>query len=162
MLGAMVDTNAASSKTSVYNYLVNQLHYNSAAAAGICANIQCESGYRPTAGSRAYGLCQWMGGRRSAMVSYCRSHGYSSSSAKGQLRYLDYELRTHYRSLYRSLKRVSNNRNGAYKAGQMFCYHFERPANKASVSRKRAAIARGLYRSVNRTFYCNVSSKKYR
>ncbi|MBP5272893.1 MAG: transglycosylase SLT domain-containing protein [Clostridia bacterium] len=137
---------ATSNKDKVYNALVKE-GLSSAAACGIMANIEKESSFNPTAGSTsgAYGLCQWTGGRRSNLFSYCKNNGYSSSSVEGQVAFLMHELKTSYSGVLNSLKSVANSADGAYNAGYRFCYDFERPANKGSRSSQRGSVAKNSY-----------------
>src|SRR5688572_30756849 len=62
-----------------------------AQAAGIAGNLLHESGFRPDAvgdGGTSFGIAQWHNGRGDAMKAYCRAHGYSTTSFKGQLEFL--------------------------------------------------------------------------
>jgi hypothetical protein len=137
------NTYAASNKTSVYKNL-RKLGYSKAGAAGIMANIKYESSYNPRAGGVCYGLVQWTGSRKSNLRRYCARKGYSTSSVKGQVAFLDHELKTSYRGLYRSLKSAKS----AYKAGYRFCYDFERPAARSAQSSRRGSYASRLVRSL--------------
>lgn len=137
------ETYAASNKTAVYNSL-RKLGYSKAGAAGIMANIKYESNYNPRVGGACYGLVQWTGSRKSNLRRFCARKGYSSASVKGQVAFLDHELKTSYRGLYRSLKSAKS----ASKAGYRFCYDFERPAARSSQSSRRASFASRLVRSL--------------
>ena len=114
---------------------------------GIMANIRHESNFHPGALNSAgsYGLCQWTGGRRDGVESYCYSHGFGDDSLKGQLSYLDYELRSYYPGIYNYLKSVENSSDGAYNAAYEFCYSFERPADRSGQSSSRGNLASGTY-----------------
>lgn len=137
---------ATSNKDKVYTALVKN-GLSSAAACGVMANIEKESNFNPSAGSTsgAYGLCQWTGGRRSNLFSFCKNNGYSSNSVEGQVAFLMHELRGAYSGVLNSLKNVSNTADGAYNAGYRFCYDFERPSNKGSRSSQRGSVARSSY-----------------
>lgn len=136
---------AGSNEWTVYEYLTDVLGFNTAAACGIMANINCESHFNPRAGSAAYGLCQWMGGRKSAMKSWCNKNGFSSNSIEGQLSYAYYELSSRYPDVLYTLNNVEESADGAYQAGYAWCYYFERPANTAGTSAYRASLASGTY-----------------
>ena len=121
---------------------------NSAAACGILSNIYYESSFRPTAlnsSGGSYGICQWTGSRKTRLQNYCKNNGYDYTTLTGQLYYLKYELENHYTATLRYMRGVSNSASGAYDAGYYWCYHFEVPANRASVSVKRGNRARDTY-----------------
>lgn len=63
----------------------------------------------------------------------------------GQLHYLEYELQHSYSSVWNRLHSVDNTADGAYDAGWYWCYYFEIPANKASVSVTRGNYAKNTY-----------------
>lgn len=98
-----------------------------AQAAGIAGNLLYESGFRPTAvgdGGTSFGIAQWHNSRGTAMKSWTKSHGYSSTSFKGQLEFLWYELNHSESYALSKLRRTST----AYNAGMAFQKYFERPA----------------------------------
>ena len=138
---------ASSVEDECFFYLTEDLGYSVAAACGIMANIRHESNFHPGALNSAgsYGLCQWTGGRRDGVESYCYSHGFGDDSLKGQLSYLDYELRSYYPGIYNYLKSVENSSGGAYNAAYEFCYSFERPADRSGQSSSRGNLASGTY-----------------
>ncbi len=142
-----VQADAYGNEWAVYEYLTGTLGFNTAAACGIMANIRCESGFAPGArsGSGAYGLCQWMGGRKSGMQSWCRRNGFSSGSLEGQLSYTYYELSTYYPDVLWTLQNVEESSDGAYTAGYTWCMYYERPANAGSVSDYRGSLATGYW-----------------
>lgn len=128
-----------------YLFMVKEMGLNSAAACGILANIRKESSFNPASGSSYYGLCQWGGGRLTNLKKFCDQNGYSHSSLEGQLRFLHHELKNSYPKILNYLLAVDNTADGAYDAGHHFCYEYERPANKASVSVSRGNLARDTY-----------------
>ena len=132
----------------IFEYLTKRLKYSEAAACGIMANIRCESTFNPhawNAGGGSYGLCQWTGGRYGRLQSWCGSNGYDYTTIDGQLAYLEYELENHYPGVEQYLRSVENNSDGAYDAGQYYCYHFEAPASRGSVSVYRGGLAGGTF-----------------
>ncbi len=134
-----------SNEEKIFYFLVYEMDFNTAGACGVLANIDCESGFRPTAvnsSSGAYGICQWLGGRKTNLQNYCASNGYDSDSLEGQLWFLKYELTNKYPSVLSSMKSVDDSAQGAYDAGYHWCYYFEIPGNRSSTSAKRGAIAR--------------------
>lgn len=132
----------------IFEVLTKKLGYSEAAACGIMANIRCESTFNPhawNAGGGSYGLCQWTGGRYGRLRSWCGSNGYDYTTIDGQLAYLEYELQSHYRGVEEYLRSVENTSDGAYDAGQYYCYHFEAPASRGSVSVYRGGLASGTF-----------------
>ena len=132
----------------IFEVLTGKLGYSEAAACGIMANIRCESTFNPhawNAGGGSYGLCQWTGGRYGRLQNWCRSNGYDYTTIDGQLAYLEYELQNHYRGVEDYLRSVDNTSAGAYDAGQYYCYHFEAPASRGSVSVYRGGLASGTF-----------------
>lgn len=148
VFATMLRSHASTNEEYCYNYLVNTMGLNTAAAAGLLANFQQESNFNPTlsgdSGS-SYGLCQWNKSRKTAMINYCNSHGYDYSSLNGQLSYLFYELQNEYPTLLSTLRSTANNSSGAYNAGYRFCYDFERPASRESKSQSRGSSASSTY-----------------
>ena len=131
-----------------YLFLTQVMGYNNAAAAGILANINYESGFKTTVngdGGTSYGICQWHASRKTQLISYCTEHDVSASSLIGQLAYLKYELENYYPLVHHYLQGVSNSVEGAYDAGYFFCYNFESPASKESQSVKRGNSAKKTY-----------------
>ena len=145
-----LSANAASdNKTEIFSYLTNEMGLNSAAACGIMANIEKESNFKPgkiirdSNGLQSGGLCMWNGSRLSRLKNYCNNKGLNYLSIKGQLSYLNYELKlSQYKHIFNYLKKVPNNSSGAYDAAYYWCYYFEIPASRGtrSVQRGNAAI----------------------
>ncbi len=143
---------SSSNKTEVFSYLTNELGFNSAAACGIMANIEKESNFksstiiRDSNGLLSGGLCMWNGSRLNNLKNYCSKNGYNYLSIKGQLNYLEHELKSsRYNHIYKYLKNVSNTSGGAYDAAYYWCYYFEIPANRASKASQRGNSAAGTY-----------------
>lgn len=138
---------AMSNEEAAFFYLTDTLGYSVAGACGIMANIRHESNFHPGSrgGGGSYGLCQWLGGRRNAVESYCYNNGFGSDSLYGQLSFLDHELRNVYPSVYNYIMNVENSSSGAYNAAYEFCYYYERPGNRSSRSNSRGNLAAGTY-----------------
>ncbi|MBQ1411927.1 MAG: peptidoglycan-binding protein [Clostridia bacterium] len=141
----------STNESIVFRYLINDMVFNTAAACGVLANMEYESNFRPTmVGDKgtSYGICQWHYSRRTDLMIYCMGHGYDYTSLDGQLRFLEYELKTNskYRKyVYNKLMSVPNTAQGAYDAGFAWCYYFEIPSNYQSVSYSRARLAMNTY-----------------
>ncbi len=150
-----ITASAASAPTTqtvktIYNFLMNDMGLNSAAACGVLANIEKESDFNPNLygdSGTSYGICQWHNSRFENLKSFCNKNGYSWKSLEGQLRFLKYELNTNKADTGRIIERldVPNTPEGAYTAGYNWCYYFERPANKAAKSETRGNIAKNTY-----------------
>lgn len=130
-----------------FAFLINEMKCNPAAASGIMANLYAESNFSPTVwgGGVSYGICQWLGSRRTSLISFCSARGLDYSTMAGQLRFLEYELDTIYPSTYSKIKNVSNDEEGAYQAAYTFCYEFERPSNKSYRSAQRGDFAQNIF-----------------
>ncbi len=150
-----LSANAASNnsnKTQVFSYLTKELGFNSAAACGIMANIEKESNFKPgtvirdSNGLLSGGLCMWNGSRLNSLKRYCSNKGYNYLSIKGQLSFLEHELKqSSYKHIYNYLKKVSNSSRGAYDAAYYWCYYFEVPANRAAKATQRGNTASRAY-----------------
>ena len=137
-----------SNEQLVYLFAVKVMGYNSAAAAGLLANIKAESGFNPNINGdsgTSFGICQWHASRKTRLINWCENNGMDYKSLAGQLYFLKYELETYYPSVNKYMKGVSNDADGAYDAAYYFCYHFEAPANKASKSNSRGNSAKNTY-----------------
>ena len=156
-----LSANAASdNKTQIFSYLTNEMGLNSAAACGIMANIEKESNFKPTTiirdsnGLQSGGLCMWNGSRLNRLKNYCNNKGLNYLSIKGQLSYLNYELKlSQYKHIFNYLKKVPNNSKGAYDAAYYWCYYFEIPASRGTRS-----VQRG--NSAVRTYWPTYGNKK--
>lgn len=120
-----VAANTAGNYDEIYNYLTGTLGYSKAMSCGIIANIYLESNFIPTVGDYYYGLCQWGGGRRSNLFSWCESNGLDPNSVVGQLEYMNYELNTGYTSCKSQLMAIEDSKEGAAMAADIFCRQFE-------------------------------------
>ena len=109
----------------IYDRLTQDYGFSRAAACGILANMSYESSFNPTVGDYYYGLIQWGGGRRDALVSWCAANGYEYDSIDGQLAFMYHELTGGYRATYDFLMSVPDTAQGAYDAGEYFCRYYE-------------------------------------
>lgn len=133
----------SSNTEKVWNFLQDK-GLTAAQAAGIMGNMQQESCFNPGAtnkSSGAYGICQWLGGRKSSLQSYCSSKGFSYASLEGQLNYLWYELNTSESKALSFIRGTSTAADAAY----MFGKKFERFGNNASDYAKRQKYANSFY-----------------
>ena len=80
-------------REKIWSYLLS-LGYSKAAIAGIMGNIAQESNFNSSSENSigAYGLCQWLGGRRKALEAFAKSKGTSPSDIKTQMEFMHKEL----------------------------------------------------------------------
>lgn len=141
-------------KEKVFNFLTAALGVNNATACGIMANIEKESGFDPSRHEdkyqygdglgEGYGLCQWSGGRKTALLEYLDNNGYERDSIDGQLWFFKSEIESSESGAWSAIQGLPNTAEGAYDAGKLWCQKFERPTdpNDALV---RGELARDNY-----------------
>lgn len=133
----------SSNTEKVWNFLQDK-GLTAAQAAGIMGNMQQESCFNPGATNKtsgAYGICQWLGSRKTALQTYCSSNGFSYASLEGQLNYLWYELNTSESSALSYIRGTTTAADAAY----MFGAKFERFGNNAADYAKRQRYANSFY-----------------
>jgi len=111
----------------VIKFLVNK-GLTESQAAGIAGNLHHESGINPTVkpGDRgtSFGIAQWHKERGEKMKNWTKQNGYDSSSLKGQLEYLWWELNNTEKKALSKLKETDDPKDAAF----MFAKYFERCA----------------------------------
>lgn len=93
--GIPLDEGSTASGRSLMQGLV-QRGFTKEEASAIVGNLWAESGFRTNATnpkSGAFGLMQWLGGRKSRLYSYAAEKGKSVTDANLQLDYIKWELR---------------------------------------------------------------------
>ena len=150
-----LSVHAASNAEIIFDFLTNDIGFNSAAACGVLANIEKESSFNPNASGdngASYGICQWNTFRFTALRNWCEDNGYDYTTLDGQLRYLQFELsanNSNYlwngKTIYNKLVAVTDTAEGAYTAAYDWCYYFEVPANKQKRSVERGDLAVSAY-----------------
>lgn len=140
------DGDKEQNKETVFRFLTDEMGYSAAAACGVMANIQHESGFTPDineySGGGGYGLCQWTGPRRTSLVNWCKNNGYSEKTLEGQLWYLKHETEGTYGKINDYMLRIPNTDAGAYEAGRYWCKEWERPADSFGQPRSRGHMAK--------------------
>ncbi len=128
----------------VFYFCVNELGYSAAAACGALANIYKESSFRISArADGSYGLCQWLGDRRSELTTWCNTNGFDYTTLSGQLRYMQHELGLQkYLDLDFYLMDLGNTEDDAYNAAREWCFKYEQPGDIANVARDRGLSAK--------------------
>lgn len=115
-----------STQAVIWNYLSSK-GFSDNIVAGIMGNLQLESNFNTNAlnaSSGAFGLAQWLGGRKSSLQSYARSKGTSANNLQTQLDFLWKELNTTEKRTLDWLK-ANQNASAATVAAQ-FDRMFER------------------------------------
>ncbi len=128
---ALQSVTGRANETTIYNYIRNTMGLNEAAACGMLANIQNESGFNPTAEGdnyTSYGICQWHASRKESLKNYCSKNSLDYRTLDGQLKYLEYELKNSFAGVWNHLRTTENTADGAYDAGAYWCAYFEKPA----------------------------------
>lgn len=148
--GEYGDGSVEQNKDTIFRFLTQEMGYNEAAACGVLANIEGESGFVIKAeenpnGTGGYGLCQWTGDRRAALKNWCNSNNLDYQTLNGQLQFLKYETENKYGSVHSYLKGVSNSSEGAGKAAWYWCVHWEAPADTYGDAAERKGWAISKY-----------------
>ncbi len=151
-----MDAQAASLRGSnneekVFYYLLENMDFNNAGAAGVLANVSRESNFNPRAlgdNGTSFGICQWHAARYEALKRFCEREGYDYRSLDGQLNFLQEELSStayYQNNVLDPILSVKNNKKGAYNAGYIWCYYFEIPANREEKAVERGNLAKSEY-----------------
>jgi hypothetical protein len=121
------------------DYFVGQ-GWTAAQAAGIAANLQAESGFRPDIegdGGHAYGIAQWHADRQAGFQSLI-GHAIQGSTFDEQLRFVQHELTNGGETRAGNLLR---NATSANDAGGIVSRNYERPADREGAATRRGRIA---------------------
>ena len=113
---------------------------NNKAIAGVMGNIQQESNFETTAtnsSSGAYGLFQWLGSRKTALLNYAESVGTGASNINTQLDFFWNELETTESKTKNVL--LNSNYSTASEYAEAFEKSFERSGGSALEKRKNYA-----------------------
>ena len=132
---------AESNELTVFLFLREELGFNEAAACGVMASIEEESGFEPTAYNPAgyYGLCQWGGERQQRLYAFCSENGLDSASLEGQLQFMKHDLETVETAALTEMQSIENTADGAYQAGWAWAQSYERCASAHYAYRAGAA-----------------------
>ena len=162
---------ATSNETEVFNFCIEYMGLNTAAACAVVANIYCESSFNPNAKGdyvdgvhTSYGICQWHNSRYTNLINWCNNNGYDYTTLTGQLNFLMYELKNSYKSVWNKLTTVENTADGCYDAAAYWCARYEVPAGygywqDGVLYYGKTSIARGdLAKNTYWTKYVNTAS----
>jgi len=120
----------------IAKYLMSK-GYSKANASGIAGNLFVESTYNPLAvGDNGYsfGLAQWHKSRWEKLNSWSKQNNINPNTIKGQLDYLDWELKNTEKKAYEKLLEAKTPYESAYN----FAKYFERPSTISPVRMKTA------------------------
>lgn len=124
----------------IWNFFKQQ-GFSDEGTAGILGNLQLESNLDPTnvnASSGAYGIAQWLGGRKKNLESYAKSSGGSKDSLETQLEFLMKELNEG-RDVPKSLKGKLQSSKSVTGAANLFEKEFERSGGAGMTQRREYA-----------------------
>lgn len=114
-------------------------------AAGIVANLQAESNFKPDAigdGGQAYGIAQWHPDRQANFQKFA-GHSIRGSTFEEQLKFVQWEL-THTESAAGNQLRVADT---AREAGAAVSKYYERPADREGEAARRGERAEQILRN---------------
>ena len=125
--------------------------FSYAQAIGLLSNIEYESAFNENAlGDKnsngeftSYGLCQWHGTRWERLKQYAGT--ITTVPAQTQIDFVKWEMEKYYPKTWIIFNSIENNKEGAGKFAYYFCYNYEVPANRKTVSEKRRKRAEELY-----------------
>lgn len=152
---AFSEIQGGTNKEKVFSFLTEELGLNNAAACGVMANIQNESGFNPARHEdknaygdglgEGYGLCQWSYSRKTSLLSFLQENGFAEDSIDGQLWFFKTEIESSERTAWNAIKDLPNTSDGAYEAGRLWCLKFERPRDGVGDSVERGNLAQNTY-----------------
>lgn len=119
-------------------------------AAAIVGNLYAESGFRTGATnpkSGAYGLMQWLGGRKSRLIQFAKDKGKQASDLQTQLDYIAWELKGGNAYETSQFQRAMAYGNTISAKTKGFAYEVERASadELSSSMRKRIGAAQSAY-----------------
>lgn len=136
-------------KGRIWTFLINK-GFSKAATAGVMGNMELESGYDPSAensSSGAYGLLQWLGGRREGLEAYATANNCAANDMQLQLDYFYIEVTTGAESdcfpIYTDLPSLDafKSLTDPEQAARLFEQAFERSGGDAMGARIEYALA---------------------
>lgn len=122
-----------------------QKGYSKENASGIAGNLFVESTFNPVAvgdNGTSFGLAQWHKSRWHKLNEFAKANNLNPNTFEGQLKFLDYELKTTERKAYRELLKATTPYDSAY----VFAKYYERPK---VISPVRMTTAEEIYKLIN-------------
>lgn len=143
------DGDAEANNQTIYNFLIQQVGVNHAAACGMLGNLKKESTYFDpkveNSDSGAYGIVQWLGDRINNLKTYCSNNSYQYDSLDGQLNFMKYELENDYKKVLDYMKNAANTLEGAKQVAEYVCRNYEIPGNIEAEVVERKKLAEEQY-----------------
>lgn len=130
-----------STQETIYYFLILEMGCTPVTACAIMGNIaqECGYNYNDVSGS-AYGLIQWTGSRKSSLISWCGSNGYSYKSLVGQLYFLRYEMsQSGYKKYIDMMNDLEVKESSLREATDIFLTYVERAGTRVLDKRVRFA-----------------------
>jgi hypothetical protein len=140
--GAPIGPGEQAKAKDIYDYFVDK-GFSPAQASGILGNIQTESSFKTNAynaGEGAIGICQWEGGRRTALEAFAKGEGKPVTDLHVQLDFIMHEFQGSEKGAYAAVKAADSPE----AAAQAFQSKYERSASLGD----RAANARNIYATI--------------
>lgn len=129
-------------------YTLKKLGYSNESIAGAMGNIKRESAFDPTAlnsSSGAYGLAQWLGGRRTSLQNYAASKGKTEDDVDTQIEFLVAEITGQGDAVGFATRRLSGGKGENYHtydewenattvedAAVAYCWFYETPSTSST------------------------------
>lgn len=138
----------ADNEHTIFNFLTQAMGLSVAAACGALANIANESNFNPNAsgdGGTSYGICQWHNSRFDNLKKFASTAGKDYRALDTQLRFLKTELEGSYSKVLDGMRSASNDANGAYSSGYIWCEKFEIPSDTVKTANARGLLAKNTY-----------------
>lgn len=130
----------------IFDHLVSAHGLSRVHAAGIVGNMAQESGFKTTVlgfdKTGSYGLCQWLGPRKAALMKFAKLHDADPADWRIQTDFVMHELKTVEALAFRRLLSAKTARDAALA----FSRYYERPAVKYAHNEKRIAAAEKIFR----------------
>lgn len=131
------DAEKKANRKKIMDFLVNKSgipNMTKERAAGFCGNMFGESSYNPNAvnpSSKAYGICQWLGNRKTKLKELAASSGKSVGDLDLQLAFLVQEITGDYYKT-QCWNRVVAAENTVENATRIILRHYEVPGRTAA------------------------------
>ncbi|MBF6100301.1 hypothetical protein IU438_23150 [Nocardia cyriacigeorgica] len=128
---APLDGGERTTAEKIYRRLIDEYGLTPAQAAGIIGNMQVEApglntgAYNPNEG--AYGLCQWLGGRRENLEAFAASRGKKVGDWETQVDFMMHELQGSESAAYARLRATDT----PAAAAAVFDQYYERSSGQA-------------------------------
>lgn len=130
-----------STQETIYYFLTIEMGCTPVTACAIMGNIAQECGYNYNSSGSAYGLIQWTGSRKSSLISWCSSNGYSYKSLVGQLYFLRYEMsQSSYKKYIDMMNALDVKESSIAEATDIFLTYVERAGTRVLDKRVRYAL----------------------